>query len=148
MSFPADPDPDLPGGGGGDHCGSGESHGFFLDIHECRSGNGLFYRLILGENIEFDIHPTRVLVRHGDVRLEVRADKIVTSAPVLEHTGRLNVTGDVEVTGNVAVNGTVDATVDVKAGVEDISLVNHRHRYDGWGATGAYAGNTGKPTAS
>lgn len=148
MSFPAEPDPDLPGGGDGDHCGSGESHGFFLDIHECRSGNGLFYRLMLGDNIEFDIHPQRVLLRHGEVRMEVRADKIITEAPLLEHTGKMKVIGDLEITGDADVGGSVDASVDVTAGADNISLVNHRHQYDGWGAGGGYSATTGKPRAT
>lgn len=97
----ATPDPDLPGGGGGTQCVASEMHGHYVDIHECRAGNGLFYRLILGDNIEFDIHPDRILLRHGQARVEVRADKIITQAPLLEHHGDLHVKGDVTAEGNI-----------------------------------------------
>lgn len=65
---------------------------------------------MLGDNIEFDIHPERVLLRHGEVRMEVRADKIITKAPLLEHTGNMKVIGDVEITGDAAVGGFLDAS--------------------------------------
>lgn len=136
MSSPAVADPDLPGGGGSEECASGESHGYYLDIHQCRSGGELYYRLILGDNIEFDIHPTRILLRHGDVRMEVRSDKIITQAPLLEHTGNINVIGNIDVTG------------DVTAGPENISLINHRHPYGGWSEDGAYDAKTSKPQST
>jgi len=129
MSFPAQADIDLPNEDG-DHCGHGETHGLLFDLYECRSGNGLYYRLVLGNNIEFDIHPDRVLLRHGGVRLEVRDDKIVSHAPLLEHHGDMKIHGDVDVTG------TVHADVDVVGGV--ISLVEHTH--------GHPMGETGSPS--
>jgi hypothetical protein len=109
MSGSAIPDEDLPGGSpGDDYCAQGEMRGYFSDLLECRSGNGLFYRLLCNDSVEFDINPDRVLVRHGQVRLEVRQDRllmsngadvelrleddrIVSRAPRFEHTGEFHV---------------------------------------------------------
>lgn len=109
MTGSAIPDEDLPTESG-DYCAKGETYGFFQELFECRSGNDLYYRLICG-GIELDIHPDRILMRHGlDVSLEVRADRIVSRAPVFEHTGDFKVTSGgstFEVSG-AAIEATAD----------------------------------------
>lgn len=119
------PDDDLPGGGGG-HCASGETHGYYQELFECRSGNGLYWRLIC-DDIEVDINPDRVLIKNGtnievsissggvlvkngpNVSLEVLPDKIVTKAPLLEHFGNFRIHGQLisapDVSDPAAVDG-------------------------------------------
>lgn len=132
----ATPDEDLPGGGGGGaHCANGETRGFYQVLLECRSGNGLYWRLIC-DDIQVDINPDRVLIQHGaNVTVEVRSDKIITRAPVLEHHGNISIDGDVHITGDVVVEKDVVAS--------EVSLTQHIHLDPGNAAP-----FTGRPASS
>lgn len=109
------PDADLPGAGDGDQCGIAQVKGFFIEALECPTEGGLFFRIICDQT-QFDIHPTRILVSHGaNVSLELHSDKIITKAPILEHTGNMKVTGDLEVTHDIKAGRDIDAGRDVGA---------------------------------
>lgn len=132
------PDEDLPGGGGGAYCARGETRGYYQEVLECLSGNGLYWRIICGEGVEIDVNPTRVLVKSGgstvevssgstlikkgdcsvevsgesvlvkngdDVSLDLLPDKILSRAPVLEHTGNLRVDGSISVRDGLLFHG-------------------------------------------
>lgn len=104
MSFPAIKDPDHPGGGGG--CSFSEMEGHRIEVKKCPDGY-LWYKIkIFGEEIEVDLNPARILIKHNDTTLEVKQNSV-------DIVGDTNILGDLAVDGDISVTGNISVTENI-----------------------------------
>lgn len=112
MSFPAIKDGDHPSGGGST-CSTARLRGFNSEILQCN--NGIWYRLFLGDNIQLDFNPDRILLKHGDTLLEVKSDGVYVDGDLFVN-GNLTVSEDVVVEKDITVGGNTTLDGDLLVG--------------------------------